>query len=65
MENLLGKKLKEERRRQKLTQQKLAELAGVSWRSIALVEQGRMSPSVNTLTKIAAGLGVGPAYFLS
>lgn len=40
-----------------LSQRDLAVLAGTSYANIARIETGKQSPSVDTLRKIAAGLG--------
>jgi len=41
-----------------LTIQKLAEMSGLSVATIWLIENGRISPTLRTLRKIAAALGV-------
>jgi transcriptional regulator with XRE-family HTH domain len=61
----LAKRLREERNRKGWSYKTLGEKAGVSWRTIYLVEAEQVSPSVKTLTKIAGALELGPAYFLS
>lgn len=54
MENkkLLGKRIKELRKRSNLSQEKLAELAGIEPTSLSNIENGRNYPSFMTLEKI-------------
>ena len=51
-------KLREFRRKAKMTQAKLAERSGVSQGYIAHIESGRRVPSVKTAKKIADVLGI-------
>lgn len=55
---LLGKRIKELRKRVNLRQEKLAELAGVEPTSISNIENGRNYPSFMTLEKIIGILEV-------
>lgn len=55
---LLGLKVKEFRKRQKFTQEKLAEIIGVDNGYISKLEVGQNFPSISTLEKIANALGV-------
>jgi len=55
---LLGLKVKEFRKRSKLTQEKLAELIGVDNGYISKLEVGQNFPSIKTLEKIAKILNV-------
>jgi transcriptional regulator with XRE-family HTH domain len=50
---MLGKKLAELRKKKGLTQEKLAELAGVHWTYIAKMEAGDRFPSSRLLLKLA------------
>lgn len=50
--------MKVERAKRDLTQADLAEMAGVTRRSINAIESGRMVPSVLLALKIAKALGV-------
>lgn len=54
MENkkLLGKRIKELRKRTNLSQEKLAELAGIEPTTLSNIENGRNYPSFMTLEKI-------------
>ena len=60
MENkkLLGKRIKELRKRAGLTQEKLAELINIETTSLSGIESGRHFPSLPTLEKIATNLNV-------
>ena len=49
----ISKKIKLERVKAGLTQEQLAEKAGLSRNSIQKIEQGKVSPTVDTLEKLA------------
>ncbi|MGH2497332.1 MAG: helix-turn-helix domain-containing protein [Ktedonobacteraceae bacterium] len=53
-----GKRLRYLRRDRDLTQEQLAELTGLSVNFISLVETGHSSPTAETISKLAKGLGV-------
>lgn len=55
---LLGEAIRAERRKAAVSQEKLAEKAGLSTVFISRVERGKESPSVDSLVKIARALGV-------
>lgn len=55
---LLGKRIKELRKSEKLTQEKLAELIGLETTSLSGIESGRHFPSMITLEKIASILKI-------
>lgn len=57
---LLGKKIKEIRKKQGLTQEKLAELAGIEIPSLSNIENGKNYPNHETLEKISLALCVRP-----
>lgn len=65
-ENLdsLGKKLRQVREEQGLTQQLLAHSAGVSPGLIGQIEQEKVQPSLKTVEKLSTVLGVSPCYFV-
>ncbi|MDW7675212.1 MAG: helix-turn-helix transcriptional regulator [Bacillota bacterium] len=65
-ENLdtLGKKLRQVREEQGLTQHQLAELAGLSAGLIGQVEHEKVQPSLKTVEKLALVLGISPCYFV-
>jgi putative transcriptional regulator len=54
----LGEKLKQRRELLGLLQSQLAQLSGVSTRTIQLVEQGKTNPSLETLFQLADPLGL-------
>ena len=53
-----GLRLKQLRREQKLTQEQLGEIIGVSRTCVSRWESGRVSTTLDTLAMIAKGLGV-------
>lgn len=53
-----GKKLAELRRKHGYTQEALADKAGMTAHSLALIEQGKRWPRLTTLHKIAKTIGV-------
>ena len=59
----IGKILKDLRNEKHFSQEALAELSGVTKSSISQMENDRLSPSINTLRKIARGLDVEIANF--
>ena len=57
---MLGKRIKEYRKKKVLSQQKLAEKSSLSFNTITRIEQGMgNSPTLKTLVKLADVLGVG------
>jgi transcriptional regulator with XRE-family HTH domain len=61
MENIyrtVGKRVREERRRLKLTQEELAEKADISANFLGHIERGTKKPTLNTLKKIADALQI-------
>lgn len=56
----LGKRIKELRQKQKFTQDKLAELAGIEIPSLSNIENGKNYPNHETLEKLANALKVRP-----
>ena len=61
----LGRKIKESRRKQGITQEKLAEITGTSYKYIQRIE-GKTPPDVrlSTIVKLAKALKVKPAELL-
>ena len=55
---LLGEAIRAERKKAGVSQEKLAEKAGLSTVFISRVERGKESPSVDSLVKIARASGV-------
>lgn len=62
--NQLGKRVREERQKLNLTQERLAEKVEVSDAYIGQIERGERSLSLETLIKIARNLGVTVDYLL-
>ncbi len=60
----LGNRIRTERQRRGITQEKLAEKVDISTNFMSLIENGR-NMSVETLVKIADALGVTVDYLLS
>lgn len=54
----LGEKIRKIRRKRKLTQERLAELAKVDPKSIIEIEAGKRNPTLKTISKIANALGI-------
>ncbi|SFP79840.1 DNA-binding transcriptional regulator, XRE-family HTH domain [Halolactibacillus halophilus] len=61
----VGFRMKEKRKDKKLTQADFSKLAGVSTNYYASIEQGKNSPSLELLTRIAEALGVSVLYLLN
>ncbi len=55
---LIGKKIKEIRKRKKISQEKLAEMTEMNHRSILRLENSQCTPTIETLEKIAKALNV-------
>jgi len=51
--SIVGKKIREERKRLKLTQEELAEKADITANFLGHIERGTKRPTLNTLKKIA------------
>ena len=54
----IGLKIKLERTKKGWSQEKLAELSGLSKNSIGIIERGESSPSIKTLEKIASAFNI-------
>ena len=54
----VGKKIQKIRKSKGYTQEKLAELIGIEPPSLSYIETGKFSPSMETLQKLSAVLGV-------
>lgn len=63
MSNSIGHKLKTLRKGRKLTQEKAAELLGITRATVSNYEVGRRSPHITELKRIADFYGVGLDYF--
>ncbi|MBR2526223.1 helix-turn-helix transcriptional regulator [bacterium] len=53
-----GWKVKIERTKQKISQEKLAEMSGLNKNSLGLIERGVTVPSIETANDIAKALGI-------
>lgn len=60
IKNLFGRKIKECRKRKKLTQAQLAELVNVEDKHISCIESGKNFPSPDLIVRFAASLDVEP-----
>lgn len=58
MNNKIGLKIKLERVKRNISQEKLAELANLSRPTIGAIERGQKSPTFNTLESIAGAFGI-------
>lgn len=61
----LGQRIKERRKILNITQQQLAESLGLTAQHISAIEQGKWSPSLAVLPRMAEALGVSTDYLLS
>ena len=59
-----GERVREQRVAEKLTQEKLAEKAGISFAFVGHIERGTRKCSVDTLVKLARALNTTPNYLL-
>ena len=50
--------LREERQRQKLSMNALAERSGLSRQMVSYIEQGKRNPTLDTLLRLTSALGV-------
>lgn len=65
MRNIFGQRVRLLRKTQNLTQEELAEKAGLSYKFIGEIERGAANPTLDTIEKIASALGVYAALLLS
>lgn len=61
IKNLLGKRIKELRKTQSLTQEKLSEKIGIDTVSLCNIERGKYFPSADTLDRIIEALQIKPS----
>lgn len=54
----IGQKVRERRKKLRLRQRDLAELAGVTLRGLTDLENGKANPTINQLAKLAEVLGL-------
>ena len=55
---VLGRRVRQRRKRLGLSQEQLAERADLHWTYVSGVERGRRNPSLTTLARLAAALGL-------
>ena len=60
----LGKRIRAERRKQDLTQEKLAEMANISDSFLGHIERGGRTLSIETLAKLANALNLSIEYII-
>lgn len=60
IKSLLGKRIKEIRKKRGLTQEKLAELAGIETPSLSNIENAKNYPNNETLEKLSDALKIRP-----
>lgn len=60
----LGKRIKQQRLLAEMTQEKLAERAGISLSFLGHIERGSRKASLDTFVKICNALGVSPSLLL-
>ena len=65
IKQLLGKRIKEIRKKRGLTQEKLAELASIEIPSLSNIENGKNYPNHETLEKLSTALNVRPYELFS
>ncbi len=56
--DLLGRRIRDLRKRKRLTQERLAEMAGVDVKYLGGIERGTENPSIGILDRLAKGLSV-------
>ena len=61
---LIGDKVRETRKRKLLTQQQLADKAGIGVNTIIRIERNQVEPHGRTIRKLAAALDVTPSELL-
>ena len=64
LKEIIATNLRRKRRDQQMTQEELAERAGLSTRYVGAIERGDVSASVTVLGQIAEALGVEPGDLL-
>ena len=65
LHKLLGKNIRRFRKRDGMTQEQLAEKAGINQKQISKIESGRIQARLSTYLRIANALGVSIDHFLT
>jgi transcriptional regulator with XRE-family HTH domain len=60
----IGRRLRTERTRRFLTQEQLAQKAGISQKQLSKIENDEVEPRFSTILSLADALGVEPEIFL-
>ncbi len=63
MDVMVGDKVRAQRKERKLSLRNLADMSGLNINTLSLIENGKVSPSVSTLQRLASGLGVTISAF--
>ena len=63
-DELFGAVVRRHRLERGLSQERLAEAAGLSQRYLSVLERGENSPTLNVIVRLAAALDVSPAELL-
>jgi transcriptional regulator with XRE-family HTH domain len=61
----VGDRVREQRRKLGISQETLAELAGLHWTFVGQVERGQRNLSLHNLIKLAGGLDVDPGTLVA
>jgi DNA-binding XRE family transcriptional regulator len=61
----IGENVKAARAKANMTQECLAEIAGIHWQTVSYVENGRFPASIITFTKVSQALGVSANELLA
>jgi len=64
MSSDVGERIKQERLRQKISQNKLAQAAGIGQTTLSAIESSTKSPNVDTIRLLASALGCSVAELL-
>ena len=62
---LIGTRIRSERIRAEMTQECLAELAGIHWKTLGRIERGEFAFSIIVFARLAQHLSVNPAMILA
>lgn len=65
LKDVLAKNLRKERQAQELTQEELADRAGMSSRYVGSIERGAVSATVSVLGRLAEALHVDPCRLIA